>query len=96
MYDHRRHLKQKRCNVLDCVIGIYDDVPMATMIQFLFTIGPFSGTTTSSKVLTVIVDTEDTIYTLGPRVCRPVYVENTAWLCSQQAGCVSSTATNAP
>jgi hypothetical protein len=48
------------------------------------------------KVLTVTVDTEDSVYTLGPRVCRPVYIENTAWLCSQQAGCISATATNIP
>jgi hypothetical protein len=29
--------------------------------------------------------------TLGPRICRPVYIENTAWLCAQPAGCISST-----
>jgi len=66
------------------------------MTQFPFTIGPFTDTITSTKVLTVTVDTEDDIYTLGPRVCRPVYIENTAWLCSQQAGCISDTATNIP
>ena len=66
------------------------------MTQFPFTIGPFSDTITSTKVLTVTVDTEDSVYTLGPRICRPVYIENTAWLCSQQAGCVSATATNIP
>jgi uncharacterized repeat protein (TIGR01451 family) len=65
------------------------------MTQFPFTIGFISGTI-DSKVLTVTVDTEDSVYTLGPRVCRPVYIENTAWLCSQQAGCISATATNIP
>ncbi len=48
------------------------------------------------KVPTVTVDTEDSVYTLGPRVCRPVYIENTAWLCSDQVGCVSDTVTNIP
>ena len=66
------------------------------MTQFPFTTGPFTDTATSTKVLTVTVDTEDSIYTLGPRVCRPAYVENTAWLCSLQAGCISDTATNIP
>lgn len=66
------------------------------MTQFPFTIGPFTDTITSAKVLTVTVDTEDSIYTLGPRICRPVYIENTAWLCSQQAGCIASTVTNIP
>ena len=66
------------------------------MTQFPFTIGPLSDTITSTKVLTVTVDTEDSVYTLGPRVCRPVYVENTAWLCSDQVGCISSTVTNVP
>ncbi len=65
------------------------------MTQFPFTIGPFADTH-ALKVLTVTVDTQDSIYTLGPRVCRPVYLENTAWLCSQQAGCISSTVTNTP
>lgn len=66
------------------------------MTQFPFTINPFSDTITSTKVLTVTVDTEDSVSTLGPRVCRPVLVENTAWLCSQQAGCISDTVTNIP
>ena len=66
------------------------------MTQFPFTIGPFSDTITATKVLTVTVDTEDSVYTLGPRVCRPVYIENTAWLCSDQVGCISATATNIP
>jgi len=66
------------------------------MTQFPFTIGPFTDTITSTKVLTVTVDTEDSVYTLGPRVCRPVYIENTAWLCSLRVGCVSDTVTNVP
>jgi uncharacterized repeat protein (TIGR01451 family) len=66
------------------------------MTQFPFTIGPFTETITSTKVLTVTVDTEDSVYTLGPRLCRPVYIENTAWLCSDQVGCVSDTVTNIP
>jgi uncharacterized repeat protein (TIGR01451 family) len=65
------------------------------MTQFPFTIGPLSAIT-STKVLTVTVDTEDSVYTLGPRVCRPIYIENTAWLCSDQLGCISDTATNIP
>jgi hypothetical protein len=65
------------------------------MTEFPFTIGPLD-TITSTKVLTVTVDTEDSVYTLGPRVCRPVYIENTAWLCSDQVGCISATATNIP
>jgi uncharacterized repeat protein (TIGR01451 family) len=67
------------------------------MTQFPFAIGPLgTDIATATKVLTVTVDTQDDIYTLGPRVCRPVRIENTAWLCSQQAGCISSTVTNAP
>lgn len=66
------------------------------MTQFPFTIGPYTDTITSTATLTVTVDTQDSVYTLGPRVCRPVYIENTAWLCSQQAGCISGTATNIP
>ena len=65
------------------------------MTQFPFTIGPLD-TITTTKVLTVTVDTEDSVYTLGPRVCRPVYIKNTAWLCSDQVGCVSDTVTNIP
>ena len=60
------------------------------MTQFPFTISPFTEPV-RMKELTVTVDTEDSIYTLGPRVCRPVYIENTAWLCSEQAGCISDT-----
>jgi hypothetical protein len=66
------------------------------MTQFPFTIGPFSDTITSTKVLTVTVNTEECVYTLGPRVCRPVYIKNTAWLCSDQVGCISDTVTNIP
>ena len=67
------------------------------MTQFQFETGPFTDTFTSTtKVLSLTVDTQDDIYTLGPRICRPVYIENTAWLCSQQAGCISATATNIP
>ena len=66
------------------------------MTQFPFTIGPLSDTITSTKVLTVTVDTEDSVYTLGPRVCRPVYIKNTAWLCSDQVGCIPDTVTNIP
>ncbi|NJN99807.1 MAG: hypothetical protein HC875_39740 [Anaerolineales bacterium] len=40
--------------------------------------------------------TEDSLYTLGPRICRPVLIENTAWLCSDKAGCISATAANVP
>lgn len=65
------------------------------MTQFPFTLNPFTETV-RMKELTVTVDTEDSIYTLGPRVCRPVYVENTAWLCSLQAGCISDTVVNIP
>jgi uncharacterized repeat protein (TIGR01451 family) len=67
------------------------------MTRFPFAIGPLgTDIDTATEVLTVTVDTQDDIYTLGPRVCRPVRIENTAWLCSQQAGCISSTVTNAP
>jgi hypothetical protein len=67
------------------------------MTQFPFAIGPLgTGIDTATKVLTVTVDTQDDIYTLGPRVCRPVRVENTAWLCSEQAGCISSTVIKEP
>ncbi len=65
------------------------------MTTFRFAISPFTDTYTT-KALTVTVNTEDSIYTLGPRVCRPVYIENTAWLCSLQAGCISDTVVNIP
>ncbi len=67
------------------------------MTRFPFTIGPLpDDAITATKVLTVTVDTEDDIYTLGPRICRPVRIENTAWLCSLEAGCISDTVVNAP
>jgi uncharacterized repeat protein (TIGR01451 family) len=66
------------------------------MTEFPFDIGPYTDAITKTRVLTITVDTEDSIYTLGPRVCRPVYIENTAWLCSDQAGCISATAENIP
>jgi hypothetical protein len=67
------------------------------MTQFPINLRPFTDTITKTRVLTISVDTEDdAVYTLGPRVCRPVYVENTAWLCSDQAGCISDTAVNIP
>jgi uncharacterized repeat protein (TIGR01451 family) len=67
------------------------------MTQFPINLRPFTDTITKTKVLTISVDSEDdTIYTLGPRVCRPVYVENTAWLCSKEAGCISDTTRNIP
>ncbi len=66
------------------------------MTHFPFKIGPYTDTITSTKVLEVSINTEEFIYTLGPRVCRPVYIENTAWLCSQQAGCIADTVTNIP
>jgi uncharacterized repeat protein (TIGR01451 family) len=66
------------------------------MTQFLFEIHEIPNVATATKTLTVTVDTEDSIYSFGPRVCRPVYIQNTAWLCSDQAGCISATATNIP
>lgn len=66
------------------------------MTQFPFDISRTPGAVNSIKTLTITVDTEDSVYTLGPRVCRPVYIENTAWLCSDKAGCLSATATNLP
>jgi hypothetical protein len=66
------------------------------MTRFPFEIGPLADAGSETRELLVSVETEDSIYTLGPRVCRPVYIENTAWLCSEQAGCVSATATNIP
>ncbi|MCB0181545.1 MAG: DUF11 domain-containing protein [Anaerolineae bacterium] len=65
------------------------------MTQFPIDIGPLE-TIVSTATLEVTVDTEDSIYTLGPRICRPVYIANTAWLCSQQAGCITDTAINKP
>ncbi|MCB0210669.1 MAG: DUF11 domain-containing protein [Anaerolineae bacterium] len=65
------------------------------LAQFSFEIGPLASEVTT-KTLSVTVDTEDSIYTLGPRICRPVYIENTAWLCSQEAGCISDTVQNVP
>jgi uncharacterized repeat protein (TIGR01451 family) len=67
------------------------------MTQFPIDIGPLTDTITKTRVLTITVDSEDdAVYTLGPRVCRPVYVENTAWLCSKEAGCISATTRNIP
>jgi uncharacterized repeat protein (TIGR01451 family) len=67
------------------------------MTQFPINLRPFTDTITKTKVLTITVDSEDdAVYTLGPRVCRPVYVENTAWLCSDRAGCISATTRNIP
>ena len=66
------------------------------MAQFPFDIGPFTDTITSTKAVEISIDTEEFIYTLGPRICRPVYIENTAWLCSQQAGCIADTVRNIP
>jgi uncharacterized repeat protein (TIGR01451 family) len=66
------------------------------MTQFPLDIGPLSHVVTATKQLTITVDTQDSIYTLGPRICRPVYVENTAWLCSKEAGCISAWVDNPP
>jgi hypothetical protein len=66
------------------------------MTQFAFAIDPFVDTAVKTEVLTVTVDTQDSIYTFGPRVCRPVYIQNTAWLCSDQAGCISDYVENPP
>lgn len=66
------------------------------LVDFAFTIGPLTRTITATETLTITVDTDDSVYTLGPRICRPVYIENTAWLCSPQAGCLSATAKNLP
>ena len=66
------------------------------MTQFSIDIGPISGTITSTATLEVTVDTEDSVYTVGPRICRPLYIANTAWLCSKQAGCISDTVINEP
>jgi hypothetical protein len=66
------------------------------MTQFPFTIGPFSEVITSTKVVTVTVETEDSVYILGPRTCRPVYFENIVRLCSAQVGCVSDTVRHIP
>jgi hypothetical protein len=66
------------------------------MTQIPFTIGPLTSSIVSKKVLTITVETEDFVYALGPRVCRPVYIGNTAWLCSQQAGCISAGTRNTP
>jgi hypothetical protein len=66
------------------------------MTQFTLPIGPLVNEVVQTEVLTVTVDTQDSIYTFGPRICRPVYIENTAWLCSDQAGCISATAQNIP
>lgn len=67
------------------------------LTQFPFNIGPLpKQVDVVTKTLTVTVDTQEFIYTLGPRVCRPVLIENTAWLCSDKAGCISSNATNMP
>lgn len=65
------------------------------MAQFPFKIGHLDENSVT-KTLTVEVDTEDSVYILAPRVCRPVYIENTAWLCSLQAGCISATVRNPP
>jgi len=65
------------------------------MAQFPFDIGPLTSEV-MTKTVSVTVDTKDSVYTLGPRICRPVYIENTAWLCSQQAGCISDTVRNIP
>jgi hypothetical protein len=66
------------------------------LTQFTLPIGPLVDEAVQTEVLTVTVDTQDSIYTFGPRICRPVYIENTAWLCSDQAGCISATAQNIP
>jgi hypothetical protein len=66
------------------------------MTQFPFSIGPLTNAITTTKVLTININTEDTIYTLGPRVCRPVYVENTSWLCNKETKCISATTKNLP
>lgn len=63
--------------------------------QFPFEIGPLDSEVVT-KTVAITVSTENSVYTLGPRICRPVYIENTAWLCSEQAGCISDTVRNVP
>jgi uncharacterized repeat protein (TIGR01451 family) len=66
------------------------------MTKFPLEIGPVSNAATSTEWLTVTVETEDSVYTLGPRICRPVRLDNKALFCSTQAGCISDTVANAP
>jgi hypothetical protein len=44
--------------------------------------------------LYINVDTEDSLYFLSPHICRSPFVSNTAYLCSDQVGCLSTTAVN--
>lgn len=68
-----------------------------TFISFPFDLHEFNDELIKKLPVTVSLETEDPfVWSLGPRVCRPVYIENTAWLCSKQAGCISSTVRNSP
>jgi uncharacterized repeat protein (TIGR01451 family) len=66
------------------------------MPKFSFVTDTSSETITSTVALTVNVVTEDSVYILGPRICWSVWIKNTAWLCSRQAGCISDTVANPP
>ena len=66
-------------------------------ISFPFDLHEFDDQVVKNLPLNISLETEDNfVWSLGPRVCRPVYIENTAWLCSLQAGCISDTVQNVP
>ena len=64
---------------------------------FPFDLNDLGDEAVQNLPVTISVETEDPfVWSLGPRVCRPVYVKNTAYLCSDQAGCFSATDQNIP
>lgn len=64
--------------------------PGLTVIPYPFDLRKLDSAVEELPVA-ISLETEDPyVWSLGPRVCRPVYVKNTAWLCSDQAGCINT------
>ena len=57
-----------------------------------FNLGDISPLVTA----TLDISTKDSIHVLEPIICRSTYVKNTAQICSDKAGCVSTTLWNPP
>lgn len=64
--------------------------PGLTVIPFPFDLRKLDSAVEERPVAISLESEDSYVWSLGPRVCRPVYVKNTAWLCSDQAGCITT------
>ena len=64
--------------------------------KFSFLSNPISDPMALTAEVVTMIESQDSVYMLPPQICRMVSITNTAQLCSQQAGCVSTTIRNDP